>query len=90
MNLNNALFGIIAGVKVTFPLADPSVCHWGVNCPIKNGNTYLQNFTLPVLSVYPSVRHAEKKLRVNKIFKFFQFRFHYSLKWKCKIQMVKQ
>ena len=64
--LNNALYGIISGVKVPFPIANPNVCNWGVSCPIKNGNTYLQNFTLPVLSAYPSVN--------KKLFKFDQIK----------------
>lgn len=55
--VNTIVHGIIMGVEMPFPLANPDGCvDTGLNCPLKKDETYAYTATLPVLKSYPKVR----------------------------------
>ena len=54
-SLSNIAYGVIAGIKVPFPLPQPDVCSNGVTCPINQGTTFTETILVPVLGIYPSV-----------------------------------
>jgi hypothetical protein len=54
-SITNLCYGVLAGVKVPFPLPQPDACTNGVSCPINAGTTFTQKISVPILNVYPSV-----------------------------------
>ena len=47
-SLVTVAYGVIAGIPVPFPLADPDACDHGVKCPVKPGvtNVYSEQYYL--------------------------------------------
>lgn len=47
--------GIVGGIPIPFSIPVPDGCRSGIQCPIKTGNTYNYQASLPVKTEYPSV-----------------------------------
>jgi len=55
------VYGIVAGIPVPFPLPNADGCtDSGIACPIESGQTYTYSTTLPVSTLYPSVKVVVK------------------------------
>ena len=54
-SLTNAVYGVIAGVLVPFPLSQPDVCELGVVCPMETGTDNVETVVIKVLTTYPCV-----------------------------------
>ena len=55
-SLTNAVYGLIGGVPVPFPLSQPNVCQLGVTCPVETGTNYVETVVIDVLAVYPCLQ----------------------------------
>ncbi|XP_031635975.1 NPC intracellular cholesterol transporter 2 homolog a-like [Contarinia nasturtii] len=55
-NVSTVVHGVILGVEMPFPLANPNACvDSGIECPLEKGKNYNYQQTLPVLKSYPKV-----------------------------------
>lgn len=54
-SLTNAVYGLIGGVPIPFPLTQASVCELGATCPVEVGTDYVETVVIDVLSSYPCV-----------------------------------
>ncbi|RNA38862.1 epididymal secretory E1 [Brachionus plicatilis] len=54
-SLKNLVYGIIAGVKVPFPLPQADACKNGVPCPVAANTVVQEALSLVVLPEYPSI-----------------------------------
>lgn len=51
-----AVHGIIAGIPILFPIPNADGCkNSNLVCPLKSGQTYLYQDSIPVATSYPSV-----------------------------------
>lgn len=57
-NSSAAVYGILAGLPVFFPIPEADGCKSGINCPIQKDKTYSYLNKLPVKTDYPSVSDA--------------------------------
>lgn len=54
-SLKNLVYGIIAGVKVPFPLEQADACKNGIQCPVDPNIVLQEALSLVVLPEYPSI-----------------------------------
>ncbi|XP_005086437.1 NPC intracellular cholesterol transporter 2 [Mesocricetus auratus] len=59
-NSSAAVYGILAGLPVFFPIPEPDGCKSGIKCPIQKDKTYSYLNKLPVKSEYPSLKLVVK------------------------------
>lgn len=63
-NSDNAVaqvYGILDGVSVPYPIENPNGCvKSGLECPLKEMQTYTYTSTLPILKEYPDVKVVVK------------------------------
>ncbi|GAB1601458.1 NPC intracellular cholesterol transporter 2 homolog a-like [Argonauta hians] len=56
-SLKDAVYGIIAGVKVPFPTSQPDACNGkNLECPLKKGQKYTYKSLIPISTSYPSLK----------------------------------
>ncbi|KAL5463556.1 hypothetical protein EMCRGX_G032461 [Ephydatia muelleri] len=55
-SLTNAVYGLIGGVPIPFPLTQASVCELGATCPVEVGTDYVETVVIDVLSSYPCLQ----------------------------------
>ena len=53
--MDNLLYGVIAGVKVPFPIPQADACTNGIQCPLVAGKTYEESILVPVDPAYPQI-----------------------------------
>ncbi|KAM8921288.1 NPC intracellular cholesterol transporter 2 [Pelodytes ibericus] len=58
--------GIIAEIKIPFPIPEPDGCKSGIACPIKSGQTYTYLTQLPIKKEYPAMKLIVKWQLVDK------------------------
>lgn len=58
--VSTVVHGIIMGVEMPFPLANPDACvDSGLSCPLEKDKSYEYLQTLPVLKSYPKVSPSQ-------------------------------
>ncbi|XP_053567743.1 NPC intracellular cholesterol transporter 2-like [Bombina bombina] len=50
------VYGVIKQIPIPFGIPEPDGCKSGVECPIKNGQTYTYITKMPIKTEYPSIR----------------------------------
>ncbi|XP_074661698.1 NPC intracellular cholesterol transporter 2-like [Tubulanus polymorphus] len=58
--LTGSVHGILAGIPIPFPIPESDGCKSGVACPVTTGTTYTYKASIPVKSIYPSVKVVVK------------------------------